>query len=268
MDFNSKIKDSGIYKITNLVNDRFYIGSTFNFYERFIQHRADLRKNKHNNQFLQNSWNKYGEENFSFAIMEVVSNIDDLLIREQHWLDETNSYNRCVGYNIAKNAKAPMTGLKHSNEAKEKISKVHKGKIISEEQKEKASNFHKGKTISDLQKEQIRHSVHEYWTEEKRNEHSLLIKEIRKNNPEISKKISIANKGKSKNISDEERIRRSESKKGSNHHNAKLSEETVREIKLLLLNGTKQKVISEKFSISISQVSKIAKGNRWSHVVV
>lgn len=62
-----------IYKITNLINGKFYIGSTIRpVYIRKYEHFSELRKGKHCNKYLQNSFNKYGEVNFKFEILERV----------------------------------------------------------------------------------------------------------------------------------------------------------------------------------------------------
>ena len=51
-----------IYKITNQINNKCYIGQTKDYKQRFADHRRKLRKNKHENQHLQCAWNKYKEE--------------------------------------------------------------------------------------------------------------------------------------------------------------------------------------------------------------
>ena len=64
---------SGIYKITNNVNGKFYIGSSQNISRRWYDHKRELRIQKHHNKYLQRAWNKYGEENFSFEISMLYS---------------------------------------------------------------------------------------------------------------------------------------------------------------------------------------------------
>lgn len=59
-----------IYKIKNLVNGKVYIGQTVNKVQRRWQdHRSMLKRNTHDNFYLQNAWNKYGEENFAFEVV-------------------------------------------------------------------------------------------------------------------------------------------------------------------------------------------------------
>ena len=62
-------KVSGIYTITNKVTGKLYIGESLDIYRRWHdEHIHQLRKNRHYNKELQNDFNKYGEENFSFDI--------------------------------------------------------------------------------------------------------------------------------------------------------------------------------------------------------
>lgn len=66
----SRIKVSGIYQITNNINGQKYIGSSDHLYRRCSDHNRQLSMGIHSNPKLQNSWNKYGKENFSFSILE------------------------------------------------------------------------------------------------------------------------------------------------------------------------------------------------------
>ena len=92
---------SGIYKITNLKNGKFYIGSSKDIERRWWEHTNELDKNIHINKKLQNAWNFYGKDNFKFEIIEELKNEKLLLEREQHYLDTFQPYRNNIGYNIA-----------------------------------------------------------------------------------------------------------------------------------------------------------------------
>ncbi len=79
-------KRSGIYVITNLVNNKIYIGSTVKLYNRAYEHLRTLKKGEHKNHHLQSSYNKYGEINFQFDLIEYCDK-EELLEREQIWID-------------------------------------------------------------------------------------------------------------------------------------------------------------------------------------
>ena len=125
----------GIYKITNNVNGKFYIGSSNNIEKRWISHRYQLRHNKHSAVHLNRAWNKYGEDSFIFEILEETSQ-SDLLEAEQKYLDKYEPWNPDSGYNSCKVAGRP-TGRRHSEKTKKLIGKAHKGKTITEESRER-----------------------------------------------------------------------------------------------------------------------------------
>ena len=106
---------SGIYKITNKINGKVYVGSAVNFNNRWKEHLRELRKEKHHSSALQNAWNKYGEDNFEFSIIEECERTRKVLLgREQYWMDTLDSVAK--GYNIAKTAGSQL-GMKMSPEA-------------------------------------------------------------------------------------------------------------------------------------------------------
>lgn len=91
--------ESGIYKIRNKKNDKVYIGSSRNIERRFREHKVYLKNDSHCNNHLQNSWNKYGKENFEFKPVLYCS-VDDLVFYEQRTIDSYKACDRKFGYNI------------------------------------------------------------------------------------------------------------------------------------------------------------------------
>ena len=97
------MKIAGIYKISCTANSKFYIGSSINITTRFKQHKSKLDKNCHANQHLQNAWNNYGEDSFTFEILEIMQENSVEIVRslEQKMLDSylTEDWNKL--FNIA-----------------------------------------------------------------------------------------------------------------------------------------------------------------------
>lgn len=92
---------SGIYKIENLVNGKFYIGSSIKIYYRIRRHLSDLLKNKHANPKLQSSFNKHGESNFITTILEFVEE-KDLLEREEFYINTLKPVYNCMTIKIGR----------------------------------------------------------------------------------------------------------------------------------------------------------------------
>lgn len=118
---------SGIYKITCIINNKIYIGSSKN-----ITHRKSCHKTKRNNCIISKAIFKYGWENFKFEILELCSE-DKLLEREQYYLDFFKSYDKTIGYNVLNVAGInPMLGRNHSEDTKTRLSDMNKGKFTKE----------------------------------------------------------------------------------------------------------------------------------------
>lgn len=91
----------GVYQITCIENGLIYIGSSKNIEQRWKNHRRELRLNRHNNMFLQADWNKYGENAFTFEILEQCKE-EERYNLEQQYLDKLLPFYRTgKGYNIS-----------------------------------------------------------------------------------------------------------------------------------------------------------------------
>jgi group I intron endonuclease len=104
------VAENVIYKIRNLTNQKFYVGSAVDTRTRFRQHRKLLRRGLHHCKHLQASWNKYGEELFKFEVVEYVGSREMLEAAEDRWLCEHVGKPHC--YNSGRSAKAPWRGTK------------------------------------------------------------------------------------------------------------------------------------------------------------
>jgi group I intron endonuclease len=141
----------GIYKITNIVTEKIYIGSSINIYRRFREHVLKLQINIHPNKHLQNSYFKYGIECFKFETIEYCEK-EKLIEREQFYID---LYDSCKnGYNICPIAGSNL-GIKLGKQSEEHIRKLsmsrkgrkvwNKGLKMSDEVRLKMSLSKKGK---------------------------------------------------------------------------------------------------------------------------
>ena len=146
----------GIYKIINVVNNKFYVGSAVDLKRRKTRHFSELRTGKHNNRYLQSSWDKYGEQAFVFVVVEPLTEQDDLLAAENVWLALHVGKEYC--YNLGVNATAPMLGFggeksptwgyKHTGNSLKEISRTSKGRLHTEGSKEKIRAYLLGKPKS------------------------------------------------------------------------------------------------------------------------
>ena len=221
---------SGIYKITNTLNGRVYVGQSCNIENRLAAHRRYLVRGVHENQRLQRAWNKYGPDCFAFDVIEAVNDNAELTDREQYWIDALNA-SGVGGYNMCP-AAGSCKGYKHSEESISKRrgrSPWNKGAIgqyklgpASEDRKMKighaqkgAKNHNFGKTIPDEVKQKIRDAL-----------------------------------------------------SGSRCYLAKLDEQKVREIKLALAGGAVGAELARKYGVANAQISAIKLGKTWRHVIV
>lgn len=90
---------SGIYLIHNIINNKFYIGSSINISSRWKTHRYDLKANTHHNTHLQGAYNIHGKNSFSFSILEECIK-EQFKERESYWIRFYDSVNPDKGYNI------------------------------------------------------------------------------------------------------------------------------------------------------------------------
>lgn len=143
---NEKVFDNrgGVYAIINIITNKFYIGSAVKLRNRKSEHLSDLRNGTHYSQYLQNSYNKYGEEAFIFRVLEYIEDKNFLIDIEDIWIKKYKSLG--VLYNIREKASSNL-GLKHSDETKKKISLAKRN--MSDETKKKMSNSQKGKIVSE-----------------------------------------------------------------------------------------------------------------------
>jgi group I intron endonuclease len=130
-----------IYKITNLINGKCYIGQTNNPKNRWKTHKYEgIRNRKQGNFPIYNAMRKYGIDNFSFEIIDECQTIDEANLSEIWNIRNYLSLINENGYNIEFGGNNKTV----SDETRKKQSESHKGKLpwnknipCSEESKEK-----------------------------------------------------------------------------------------------------------------------------------
>lgn len=122
-----------VYKTTNLINGKIYVGKYEGNRENYLGSGYILKK----------AIKKYGRENFKREIIERCNNTKELIEREKHWIKIFDCTNPKIGYNVAEGGNGGNTYLGKSEEEvfdiKRKISDSGKGREFSEEHKRKLS---------------------------------------------------------------------------------------------------------------------------------
>jgi len=133
-----------IYKVTNLINRKIYIG-------------LDTKNNPSyfgSGNLIKLAIKKYGKENFTKETLEVCTNLDDLNKKEVFWIKKLQSTNKKIGYNLATGGEG-RTGAYHTEKTKINMSLSRKGdknsffgKHFSIKSKKLLSESKKGKTLN------------------------------------------------------------------------------------------------------------------------
>jgi group I intron endonuclease len=112
-----------IYKTTNLINGKIYIGQDSKNNPKYLGSGIILKQ----------AIKKYGTINFKKEVLETCKTIDDLNYKEKYWIEKLKTNNQEIGYNISFGGQTGwMLGLKHSEETKNKFSLDRKGKLVGD----------------------------------------------------------------------------------------------------------------------------------------
>ena len=146
----------GIYGIVNKINGNIYVGKTGNnFGDRRDCHFAALRGGYGVNQHLQRAWDKYGEDQFEFVVLQECTKEDDLNDLERMYIEKSKSAGSC--YNIADGGEGGLLGRHLSDETKRKIGDKNRvnmtGRTASDQTKRKMSASQKARFAEMTQSE-------------------------------------------------------------------------------------------------------------------
>lgn len=245
----------GVYKITCISNKKIYIGSSLNIGKRWMYHIQDLKRDNHKNPHLQHAWNKYGAEMFEFLVIETVYNPEDLINREQYWLDTLGSYNDLIGFNICKTAESQL-GHRWTDEQKKRHST--RIKEICGPSLEKANEVNRKRFLdggvahnAKLTKKSVVNLIDDY------NKGA--------STSELSKKYNIGWTT-AKYIIERKLWSRFTENLYIRERAKILTKEIVRDIKAKLKNGIPPKQIAMMYNINVNKVYSIKSGKTWGQV--
>lgn len=185
-------KISGIYCITNLVNNKKYIGKSINIESRCKSHLNE--KYKKVNRHLQNAFDKYGGKNFTYSILEnipIEKGDNYFKNRELYWIDYYRTTEREYGYNLRRDSSTNM--IVHE-ETRQIFKNIFKGNsnpnynnYWSDEQKKRMSEIKKQQyslgivKITEERKKLISERSKQVWQDEqKRKDMAIAVSKARR----------------------------------------------------------------------------------------
>lgn len=237
-----------VYKITNNVNSKVYIGKTNALDERWAKHQSVAKKpDSDRHHLIHQAIAKYGVDNFSFE--EVESSFDELtaLDRERYWIashqSNTCRYGKGSGYNLTDGGDG-VSGFSPTIESRKKMSDSHIGVQAGEK--------HPCATLKETDIHSIFQSVIIGMTDEK----------IASTLGVQRKAVSDIRRGKSwKHIK-----RPPELTPELSNSKRKISDKDVIDILNLITSGVNDYLIAEKFKVSYSAIRRIRLNEAWKHI--
>jgi group I intron endonuclease len=137
-----------IYKLTNTLNNKIYIGlTTETISERCRKRIAEAKYRESRNSYILNAIRKYGSKVFKVEQLDTANTLEELQQKEIFYIEKYNSTNRNIGYNLTKGGEGNL-GLKMSEETKEKIRQKHLGVKWSKDRKLEHCKILKSKNIN------------------------------------------------------------------------------------------------------------------------
>lgn len=245
-----------IYKITNHINSKIYIGKTINIEKRWYKHKYLAEKSKIN-RHLYNSMRKHGINNFLISVIEEC--LDDIANeREKYWIKTLNSTDRNIGYNSTIGGDGGNTWElnNHKEETSKKLSKILTGHNVNMESIKILAELRRGTHVSEEQKQKISNTLKEKYAsgEIKINIPPHYDRSGEHHTEESKEKMSKYRKGKTyEEIYGEitaENMRKRRSEVWTNKGNPQYKDINIDKIISMIKKGDTNKYIAEYFNIT------------------
>jgi group I intron endonuclease len=130
----------GVYRISNKLSGRYYIGYSTNIDRRFCVHRNKLKQNCHDNIFLQRAYNLDGEDKFKYDIIHICDTEEEAKEIELQYLTDLSIRDKIYNLNYNNSGGDLLTNHPDKEKIREKIIKSQKetmSKMTPEERREK-----------------------------------------------------------------------------------------------------------------------------------
>lgn len=148
-----------IYKITNTVNNKIYIGKTIHSIDhRFKEHYKTSLRNRSYTSYLYNAMNEHGIENFKIEEIDTAENSEELDDKERFWIKELSSQNPEIGYNIQEGGESGSTRSIEYKPTEAQLNALEAGRHLpsSDLQKQQLALYRTTCVVSEATREKLR----------------------------------------------------------------------------------------------------------------
>jgi group I intron endonuclease len=251
----NKYSEFYVYMITNLVNNKIYIGQTVDFERRKRRHINDSFNENRIKYPINKAIKKHGVDNFKFEIIEITDTYEDVKVAEIYWIAYYGSKNRKVGYNLTDGGDGTI-GHTMSDEMKKKMSDLFTGRPMPEKTRLAVIKANTGKKFTDEHKDKIGEA-------QKGNKNHRFGK---KNSEEQKKAVSIAQSGRMVSDITKQKLSETNMKNLDNVKYTKIKSKDVLIIRDLRKNGVSAVNLAKQYQVNLKSIYNIINKVTWKHI--
>lgn len=260
MTISSEYKDlSGVYRIVCLDNGKQYFGETSNFGRRLKEHCYSLSRGEHRNPYLQEDYDKYGPDSFSFEVVSILDDRSEMDVVEASMIADARVNELC--YNIFDGGRY---GSVSDPSFGEKASIRNKGMVVPPERREAMSDNAKKQWENDEYRELMVNSAKKQWENPEYREKMLNAHRGKKLSDEQKALLRSVNVG--RKATDETKLKMSMKRRGEDNGRAKLTADQVLEMRARTANGEDYKDLAAEYGVSKTTASSIINRRTWKYI--